>query len=546
MIENLRKYTGLIIFVVALLFVGLAFFGNGSSAGQGNPGDPPAVKIDGRTYTYTEFQKGSSATIRLAMELGLYQFVSKLGGFGPEGDETNQRFFANHLFLKQAREEFGVHPSDEEVTAALKAMPAFQDNTTRQYDQARYNLLVTQGIGRLGMTESDVLELVRDNIASAKLEEIIGGGLAADRTTAADQVASNDQQVTIQFARTSLEKFKEEIQPTDEELLAAWETTKDKYQTDRKIKVTYFIAKPVYPEPEKEEATLPQAVTEEDKKAEAEEAKNKKDIADAKLAGEKKEIDGKFADLVDAFLSELDSSEGAAFESLAGENKWEITTTELFPRSAVPAALSINKNSATDPTPVADLLFQLVLESEQPLAKFTDAVPVADGGYLIARLDEIEEARTKTFDEAKDLVKADYISEKSAEALKTDADEKTAKIREAVTGGKTFADAAKELGLEVKSHGPFKRTDQLDGEADTAILFDTASMVAPGSLADPVLRPDGALLVFVEKRELVKDPARDSRVEQTLTALTSSQKTTAFAAWLNEKLENTVIENLLR
>ena len=39
MIEHLRKYTGLIIIVVALLFVGLAFFGDNANLGQANSND---------------------------------------------------------------------------------------------------------------------------------------------------------------------------------------------------------------------------------------------------------------------------------------------------------------------------------------------------------------------------------------------------------------------------------------------------------------------------------------------------------------------------
>ena len=164
--------------------------------------------------------------------------------------------------------------------------------------------------------------------------------------------------------------------------------------------------------------------------------------------------------------------------------------------------------------------------------------------FLIARLDEEEVSREKTFEEAKDEVRADFIAKAASEALKKDADEKAAKIREGLAAGKPFADLAKELGLEPKAHGPFKSTDKLDGEADTSILFETASLVDPGSLADPVLRPDGALFVFVEKRELVKDPARADRVENSLRGLAQSQQRIAFSAWMNDKLEATKLEQI--
>ena len=178
------------------------------------------------------------------------------------------------------------------------------------------------------------------------------------------------------------------------------------------------------------------------------------------------------------------------------------------------------------------------------MTRFTDALPIADGAFLVARLDEEEAVRAKTFDEAKEEVRADFIAKASGEALKKDADEKAAKIREGLAAGKSFTDLAKELGLEPKAHGPFKATDKLDGEADVSTLFQTAALVDPGALADPVLQPDGSLFVFVEKRELVKDPARADRVQSALRNLGQTQERQAFSAWLTDRLDATKVEQI--
>lgn len=546
MIENLRKYTGLIIVVVALLFVGLVFFEGSAGSGPGRSGEPPVIAVDGRQYSASEVQKLGASPVALVQAFGMYgmiDFLAMLGGFGG-GDEAVNRFFVNRLNLRQAANEFGVHPSDEEIAAEIKTMPSFQ-GADGAYDQQAYNDFVNKRIGRLGLNEREFLDIVRDTLAARKLAEIIGGGLSADRGVAAQQVISNDQQVTIQLSRLALSKFQEELKPTDEELKTEWETTKDKYLTDRKIKVSYVIAKPTYPELPKEEAKLPDAVTEEQKKEEEKKAAEKKAADEAKLAEQKRKIDGELADAVDSFLLEIEANEGKEFEQLAKDNGWEVVTTELFPRTALPAALAINTRSTSKPRPIGDLLFQLT-KSADAMTQFSDALPIADGAFLVARLDEAEEARPKTFEEAKDAVRTDYIATKAGEALKKDADEKAAKLREAIAAGKSFADAAKELGLEVKSHGPFKSTDKLDGEADTSLLFQTASLVDPGALADPVMRPDGALFVFVDKREIVKDPARDERINQSLSGLTSNQQRLAFSAWLEEKLESTKVDDLLK
>lgn len=199
--------------------------------------------------------------------------------------------------------------------------------------------------------------------------------------------------------------------------------------------------------------------------------------------------------------------------------------------------------SANNPRPVADLIFNLKLGGE-PMTRFTDALLIPDGAFLIARLDEEEPVRVKTFEEAKEEVRADFIAKASGEALKKDADEKAANIREGLAAGKPFADIAKELGLEPKAHGPFKATDKLEGEADVTTLFQTASLVDPGTLADPVLRPDGSLFIFVEKRELVEDPTRTDRVQGSLVNMSRSLQRDAFSAWIKDKLESTQVDQI--
>lgn len=542
MIEHLRKYTGLIIVVVALLFVGLAFFGDNANLGQRNANDPPVLSVDGTSYSYSELQKGGKSARRLAMELYLTDLLGATDAFSMGEDaQADQRFFVNRQILKQARDEFGVHPSTEEIAESRKTLFTLQGKDG-SLDQERYNNVV-KNLGSRGMSEQDLLDLLGDNLACRKLAVIIGGGLVADPRIAEAQTAAGEQQVSIQLARVALSKFKESLMPTDEELKAAWETTRDKYQTERRVKVSYMIAKPKYPEPKKEIPKLPDAVTEEAKKAAEKEAADKKALEDAELAEEKRKIDNELADLVDTFLQELEASEGKDFEKLATDSNWEFAATEMFARAAVPPALAINLRSASNPRPVADLIFNLSLGTEA-MSRFTDALPVADGAFLVARLDEEEAVRAKTFEEAKEEVRTDFIAKAAAEALKKDADEKAAKIREGLAAGKSFADVAKELGLEPKAHGPFKATDKLEGEADVSTLFQTAALVDPGALADPVLQPDGALFVFVEKRELVKDPARADRVQSALRNLGQTQERQAFSAWLADRLEATKVEQI--
>ncbi|WP_035607950.1 hypothetical protein [Haloferula sp. BvORR071] len=555
MIEHLRKYTGLIIFVIALLFVGLAFFGDRASMGHSSPTNPVVLTVDGTSYNATHYRKLAEVPIALVMnqdtmgmtfQLGLYQYVGELDGLGDE--QGARRFFINRLNLRDAAQDFGIDPSPDEIKARVqkafvKQAVLDKDGAIKSpeaFDQEAYNEFVKQ-LPRFGMQEKDLLDLVNDILATEKLKEILGGSLAGSRSFAAESGASSEQQVTIQTARTALATFQEKITPTDEELKAAWETTKEKYMVERKIKVSYLLAKPQYPERKVEPPKLPTAVTEEAKKEEEKAEADKKAKEDAEYAATKRAIDDEVLSKIETILTGIQNSEGKDFEKLATENGWQLVATDFIQRSALPPELAIS-TAETRPVPVGDYLFRLT-SSKEPLTAFTEALQLKDNAYLIARLDASEDERPKTFEEAKDQVKTDYIANKANEELKKDADDKAAKIREGLKAGKPFADVAKELGLEPKSLAAFKATDTVPGEPDVSSLFQTAATVDPGSLADPVIKPDSALFIFVEKRELVKDDKRNERIDQNVKQQANAMQSFTLRSWLRERLEATKVED---
>ena len=547
MIEHLRKYTGMIIFVIALLFVGLAFFGDQASFGSASPTNPVVLTVDGTGYTHSNFRKMTEAPAVVAytreyqmaaLQLGLWSFVGELSGSGIDPEQTQRRFFINRLNIQEAAKEFGIHPSEKEVDERVKR--AFSD-ATGSFRQDTYDSLL-KNLHPYGMQEKDLIELVRDVLTFEKLKEVLAGGLAGSRQQVEESIAASHQQVTIQLARTALSTFQEQIKPTDEELNTAWTTLKDRYKVERKIKVTYLLAKPQYPERKTEPPKLPTAVTEEQKKAEEKAEQEKKAKEDEEYASAKKKVDNEVYEKVSTVLAAIENSEaGVDFEKAVAEQGLQLVTTDFFQRSAMPPELSMSTVESR-PKPVGDYLLHLVESKAGSLAHFTEALQLEGNAYLIARLDASEPERVKTFEEAKEEVRTDYIKEKANEALKKDADDKAAKIREGLKAGKSFADVAKEVGLEPKSHGPFKENDKLEGEADVSTLFQTAATVDPGTLADPVVKPDGAIFIFVEKRELVKDPTRENVVNQTVQGKASELKQLAFQAWLDERLAATRVE----
>ncbi len=543
MIENIRKYTGLMIVVFVILFI--SFFFLDTSAIQSVGGGGAVIKVDGRTYNDKDFRKLGPNSLDLTYSLaqpsdfGIYQFIMTLGGNAASQDEMAGNFFVGRMILRDAREEFGVHPGSEEVSTYLRTLRAFA-GPDGAFSEERYRNLIERVIGRLGMTESDLRELATDIIVSKKINEIVGSGLGADRNAVAWNLALENQQITARLGHLNLAPHEEAIEPGEEEIKTYWETLRDAFTTEPKRKFTYVLVTPDLPE-EPEEPSLPEDASEEDKEA-AEEARAKRA---ADLAQQRREKQLEADRLVDDFLFDLEQHHGSGFEDLAKENGWEIRTTGMFPRSEAPAELDVDLRGSSRGGKAVDLLFQIEASGSDPFAKISEAIPIGEGQWLVAHLDEEEKSRPMTFEEARDEARAQYIEEKATEALKTAAEEALAKIREAVEAGKSFEEAATEAGLEsVKEVASYNRFYRPDTESEPSGLFEATRTVDPGSFAELVVEPDRAFIILVEKREVVKDEINAARIDSETNSRANENETIAFLSWMKARTDAANVQTL--
>ena len=559
MIENIRKYTGLIIVVIVVLLVGFIMMGSSDILRRSAGGGGDFIQIDGRRYSESDFNKIGRNPLNLAQSLRSFdqngiqimQFASTLMSGAQTEEIASQNFFACRMILQDAFEEFGVHPSQEEIEEFIKGLSSFQvrpapgappGSTTGEFDQVAYNNFIDGFIGRLGLKESDLQDLVRDVIATAKLRDILGEGLTVSRDLAETTSVVNAQQIEISVSAIEIESFRKAIEPSDEDLNEFWEEVKDSYKTEQRIKVSYFVAAPTYPEatPD-EEAADDKEQTEEEKQA----------AADAKAEKEAKEIEDKaqadkdLAIAVDSFVNTLTDADGANFDSLIEDSTWELVATDWFTRATLPDDLKIKPRATSVGKSVADQLFALTTGPDA-LAPFSKAIAVGENQWLLARLDGLEEPRVKTFEEAKEEISKRYIDEKADEAVKKHVDEKIAAIKESMAADKTYAEAAEAAGLTSTDLGPFGPSDTLDEGYTAGELFNPASTVNPGELAEPIYTEKRAMILSVKKRQIIKDDNRGQQIDAAMGRLAADNANRAFDAWLNQRLDNAEVRDLTK
>lgn len=556
MIENIRKYQGLIILGLVVVAAGLVL-GLRDNLFSGGSGGRPILKIAGRTYDDREYQHLGSGAFELTSSLarsgdfGLYQFLMGLSSGASTQEDAVEKFFIGRMIIRQAKEEFGIHPGEEEISEYIRSLRAFS-GPDQKFSEENYRTFVEKGIGRLGMTESDLRDLAADVLASKKINAIIGSGLTVNRDVVAQGLALDNQQIEGELARLDIDPFEAQIQPTDEEIKTYWETIQDAFTTEPLRKFSYVIATPDMPadlddaEDDAPESIAEAAMTDEAKQA-AEKAKadeRAKKAAELAETRRKKQIE--IDSLVDDFTFTLEEQKGDGLEELAAANQWELKTTGLFPRSKPPADLDVNLRASSRGGKAVDELFRMEPTSD-PLSKISPPIAIGENQWLVARLDGEEKSRPKTYEEAKDEARVQYIAEKAAEAMKTAATEATEKIKTALAAGKSFTEAAKEAGItETKSFTKVTSTYRPDTSTEPRNLFEASSTVDPGSLAEIITEADRTFIVHVAKREVVKEEVAQARIDAEMMSRANRNETLAFAGWIAARTEAAKVEQLYR
>ena len=554
MIENIRKYKGLIILglVVVIIALVLGLRDNLFSSAGGRP----ALKIDGRTYSDAEFNHLGSGAYELTSSLvrsgdfSLYQFLMGLTAGAASQEDAVEKFFIGRMIIRRAAEEFGIHPGQEEISSFIRGLRTFAGED-QKFSEENYRRFIDKGIGRLGLTEGDFRDLIADILASGKINSIVGSGLAVSRDIAARNLALDNQQIDGELARLDLEPYEAEIQPTEEEIKTYWETIQDAFTTEPTRKFTYVIVTPDMPaddtsadddKPSIADATLSDEAKKEAEKKKAEEkAKKAAELAEARR---KKQIETD--SLVDDFTFNLEEQKGSGFEELAAKNNWQVKTTELFPQSKPPADLDVNLRSSSRGGKAVDELFRIEPTSD-PVSKLSQPIAIGENQWLVARLEGEEKSRPKTYEEAKDEARAQYISEKAADAMKTAANEALGKIKSSLAAGKSFADAAKEAGItETKSFSKVTSAYRPDAATEPKNLFDACRNIDPGNFAEPVIEADRAFLLHVAKREVVKNENADTLLDSEVKSRSRQNETIAYSSWMASRIEAAKVEQLYK
>ena len=580
MIENMRKYTGLMAAVFILLAAGFLFTMNDiSGGGGGGMGSGPTVlEANGRILDQQEYRRMGDSTLQLASEAGLHLYVNFLivpdapqlqqamqllqygypnyyrtMGRNLKADDFN-RFISNRIIIQQAMQSMGVRASDEEINTAIMSSPSF--SSEGKFDNAKYASFIEKRLGRLGMTEKDLREIVHESLCLNKIIEIVGGGLLVPRQAAQDLLEAQMQAVSISRVVFNRDDFVEKEQPSEEEIKAYWDTHQDAYKTEEQRRINYILLTlPPETQVKSSPATLPADATEEQKKAHAEaeqarldaEAQVKAQLAD-KRAQDARSIQKEIDQISQEIYDSEEEKKPLDFAAILTKRNHQIQQTGLFSRSKLPkeiAALKLRGNFNKGKT-IADFIFGHSTASQDPYDLVSDALPVGEHGWIVFTLEEVVEPTLLDYTAARGAARAQLVSENGSIKVKEAAQVARAATAELVKSGKSFDEAAKEQGLTPVQIGPFTINDRETQSKDPSyrLLHQKASGLNPGDLSESIDENDRSLFFYLISREVEDTEESKQRIESVINNGKNQIMMIAFLNWLQQQYQEADVKGL--
>ena len=544
MIENMRKYTGLMVVVLVLLAAGLILTMGDFKASTG--GRQKVTEVYGKPIDAIQYKKlgrNSISAIKSINDFDLSSYAidliynRNLGpyaafGFSRTGiSEAEIRDFVNRrVVVAKTAADYGIYPSTELAKKHIQEKIFVKEG---QFDIARYQETVSE-LGSAGMKEDDLVDLVAESLVFKKLKDLISSGLQSPHTLTNRAIKFNQQTLDLTCIDISIDPYKAKFTPTDEEINVYWKENDFNYLTDRKIRISYIAEMPKYSSPRPEKPVRkPEATAEEFEKLDKE---YQTALAKWEIEIENKE-NNRLAGIIDDLAYLVDESEGGRFSEEIEAAGLKMKTTELFSQKDISAELKEFK-SAAGPS-IADILFQTKI-ADSLQYRIPAPIRLEGNGWFYIRYDEEVKPEPMTYEQAKELAKADLIQDKAHEAMLNEVDQIKEKLTTSISSGIKASEAAEVNDLVANNrvdltYDKLTKDQRGQPELEEHQIFENGSITNINSFSENnVENDDKVTLVFLNSRKVVNNAEAVDRRLNIQKNRSQSLQDSVFRAWMDD------------
>ncbi len=203
-------------------------------SGEGTPSEA-VVTVGDQEISVGEFQR---AYYRQRQYLArLYQGrldESMLRQMGLE-EQVLQGLVVERLVQLEA-ERLGITVPDEAVARAITAAPEYQDD-------GRFigGPELRRRLELAGMSEESFAESLRRQLMRERLQSLVSDGVTVTDAEVKREFSRRTEQVELEYVLVDTERFREEIQPSDEEVAERFEAKRESYRIPERRVVSYVL-----------------------------------------------------------------------------------------------------------------------------------------------------------------------------------------------------------------------------------------------------------------------------------------------------------------
>jgi hypothetical protein len=485
MLTVIRKNQQVLMLIIAILTI-IAFIWLYNPTDKFRKfGSNDVLSIYGRVVQQAEIDRMARG-YRLALALGLTDFVRDLGGMGPDEAVSYSDFIINLMVIQHQAPVLGVHPTDEAVAEVIRSLPVLQTNGA--FDPVKYAAFLQEQLAPNGFTERQMEEIIRDSLKVRQLHRIVISPVAVGEEEVR-QAARIYQSVDFQIVKFDRDAFLKSSSVASEEVAAFYSKNKAGLQSRETRDVTYVAFE------------LP-----------ASEQK----LTGKELAAAQQKLADQADQAMKAMRTEL--SKGGDFAKAASAQ---------HPKKV--AALerdgSVKGKDSGIPASVAAAAFRL-----QKTGELSDIIQEGNSFYVIS-VDGVTPAHQLELSEVGEKISSLLKMQKASQAASLAATKAIDQIRASMASGKSFADAVKAAGATTQSFTGIVPSDAKLTPEQQALVSATLSL-KEGELGQLSPAPWGAFAPYLVKRGPLTDAQWKEHQGALSSRLMENEQELLFMEWL--------------
>lgn len=486
MFTTIRKHQRWLMVLIAFLtIIAFAFLYNTTEMDR--VGSNIVARIYGRDVMTVDIER-SVRVYQLALALGQFDLVRDLAGQAQTEDEAASNFIWNLMVLQHEARQLGVEPGDAAVVERIKALPVFQ--TGGKFDPVKYSGFMQEQLAPRGFTERQLEDVIKDALRLEGVKALVQAPavlLPGEVEPALQRVAPVDLEI-LRFDAAAVRG----ITVADEELPKAFEEKKSTLQAPEKRSVRY-VALVLTP--------------------------GEKELPDKDRVAALQKLATATGDLTQAL------GEGGSLSDTAQARGLEVRTSPLFGAGGATTGDLADLDGKVVPAAAA-VAFRL------PAAPGNfEILELAQDGYAIIEVAEVQAARPLTLEEASAGLRAGLVEQKRAVAVQEAAAATLGQVREAMAKGDSFAAAVKAAKADtetMKGVSPFAE-DLTPAQRRVAMAVMDQAV---GTLGEFVPGPEGGFAAYVAARNEPGAEALAERRPKIEEGMRQGKEMLLFAQWL--------------